>query len=790
MAIPISYTFDGDGSDHELSTVSDFVSVLDTGPGCIINTVGFSTGKTGIAVNGTCAYRWDTATDTFDDDQSAQVQWEQTFNHDFGPGVRIGATGDGYYAVNQFSGSGNHVVLFKRVAGSNTTIATSTATFPGGGTPGTVRIEVVGTALEVFLDDVSIITATDAAIASGQPGLYSVNDTGDYANAIDNFVGDNLAGGAGSYTLNVDSQDRTLALQDVTLTYSSATDYTVNFVNGFQSAVIRLGIGEPAPVTFKDGHPCVRWSSNLKIVSASPADPGTGRYMHGIVRNPTHGNQGYDSSNAWGPTFDSSLDIARGIANGTPFDCPEPTAGDYDCYVFAESRSTGGANPDTQIIRMGFLYVYAQDRFDAMTDPADVISPPEGGPTHPADDVTYSALSLNLLGSGFNLLSGGGILTAHPFSASDFTTASGQMSDGYHDVHSDWLADNVHPDLQMGGTDGTPGRGYPGLWSGHVSMNCLALISTSRSEQHVMNVVRWGRQCHWNRVNGTTHSSDGGEGIGRQFASPIAGKLIGGTEGADMIAFADIASAADPRAVMGELGSIWRVLASDPARTLVHSYLATANGGLTAGVGEAEWGIRHHLTPAEDDALFAVDTGYRHYTLEYVYQTLLWRILGISGPTVDGEPWIDIMSDYVERYRTQAAALGSVNWQMPAQMSETWDALKDQSIGDTYSLDVASMALPVALQDVALTYSGTTYDLAVDSMGLTLALQPVLMQWSNIPTPSYELVVDSMTLPLRLGGVVLALNYSAGTAGGGAAVATASRPKAAFILNRIRRARR
>jgi len=85
---------------------------------------------------------------------------------------------------------GGELVLVKRVAGAITTLGVWISTLTGGGTTYGLALQMIGTAIKVFLNGIERISAIDSSItAAGRGGVRSagVNDAGT-GKHIDNLV--------------------------------------------------------------------------------------------------------------------------------------------------------------------------------------------------------------------------------------------------------------------------------------------------------------------------------------------------------------------------------------------------------------------------------------------------------------------------------------------------------------------------------------------------------------------------------------------------------------------------
>ena len=86
---------------------------------------------------------------------------------------RISTSADTYYGLYYQDGE---LVLIKRVAGVTTTLGTWASALSYGGTTYRVRLEMTGTAITAYVDDVARISVTDGDItAAGRAGLRAVS---------------------------------------------------------------------------------------------------------------------------------------------------------------------------------------------------------------------------------------------------------------------------------------------------------------------------------------------------------------------------------------------------------------------------------------------------------------------------------------------------------------------------------------------------------------------------------------------------------------------------------------
>jgi len=124
--------------------------------------------------------------DSFNNDQYSKIKIVSlgTLNT-VGPLVRVSPSAETFYRVVT---STTTITISKCIVGSFTNIGTTISyTFATGDT---LKLAVVGTTLEVFVNDVSVGTRTDSDIASGSAGIYSRGD-----GVVDDWEGGNVAAG-------------------------------------------------------------------------------------------------------------------------------------------------------------------------------------------------------------------------------------------------------------------------------------------------------------------------------------------------------------------------------------------------------------------------------------------------------------------------------------------------------------------------------------------------------------------------------------------------------------------
>lgn len=133
--------------------------------------------------------------DTFADDQYSQATVTTSIVDSDGVFIGLVVRSDGlpfaggtwYWA---YTDAGGVTQIARVVAGSVTVLATETI---AGLTAGDVlRFEVDGTALTFLINSVPVVTASDATIASGAPGIHISSGDGAGVEQYSSFIGDNL----------------------------------------------------------------------------------------------------------------------------------------------------------------------------------------------------------------------------------------------------------------------------------------------------------------------------------------------------------------------------------------------------------------------------------------------------------------------------------------------------------------------------------------------------------------------------------------------------------------------
>lgn len=192
MTLPVTYSF------------PEPAGVLADPPWTQLNTTVLeSNGSGGTDVDGgstgECMAIWNL--DTFPDDQQVQATLFNSLpgdgSHYVGMLLRDdGATWPGTTCYRFFSDGGSQTDISAFVAGVESVLASDpTRTFTAGDV---LTFSVTGTALDLALNGVSIMTVTDATIASGQPGLYEYSSLGHGGAGWESFVGSGSGGGGGS----------------------------------------------------------------------------------------------------------------------------------------------------------------------------------------------------------------------------------------------------------------------------------------------------------------------------------------------------------------------------------------------------------------------------------------------------------------------------------------------------------------------------------------------------------------------------------------------------------------
>lgn len=159
-----------------------------------LNIGDFSIQSNELAANGVlaadlCAARWNA--DAFPSDQYAQATLSSkgaVINARIGVGVRIATDGSANYYGLYYDDDASETTMFKVIAGVWSAIG---AVFAGNRIVGDVlRLEIVGTTLQYFLNGVSQGTRTDSDLSSGSAGVVGRGLT--TGHRIDNWEGGSL----------------------------------------------------------------------------------------------------------------------------------------------------------------------------------------------------------------------------------------------------------------------------------------------------------------------------------------------------------------------------------------------------------------------------------------------------------------------------------------------------------------------------------------------------------------------------------------------------------------------
>lgn len=160
---------------------------------------------------------------SFADDQfaEAEVSVISTGFSSNGVTVRASTTNGGTFYGLRINGSSGDVAITKRAsfsgpadiaASAGGIVPTSGFTFTH-----TLRLEAEGTTLRGYLDDVEVVSTTDATITSGAPGIQMTDGDGH----IDNWEGNDLAGGTDA-TINATTVTIATELPAVTVTTTAS----------------------------------------------------------------------------------------------------------------------------------------------------------------------------------------------------------------------------------------------------------------------------------------------------------------------------------------------------------------------------------------------------------------------------------------------------------------------------------------------------------------------------------------------------------------------------------------
>lgn len=138
--------------------------------------------------------------DVFPDDQQVSLTAQSTLSGHGDEYIGVIARSDGLpesscSCYQFFSDGGSDTELAKVVAGAFTVLGTANATTVTTGD--VLELVVVGTALTASVNGTPVITATDAAVASGQPGLVLNSSNGPNFLAVGPWVANASGGGGG-----------------------------------------------------------------------------------------------------------------------------------------------------------------------------------------------------------------------------------------------------------------------------------------------------------------------------------------------------------------------------------------------------------------------------------------------------------------------------------------------------------------------------------------------------------------------------------------------------------------
>lgn len=128
---------------------------------------------------------------SFPNDQWAEADIEFTTGGDGAEGavcVRMDGSGNSYYAQI----GNNSITLFKRVAGTRTYLTEGTVT-AAANTLYRVRIEVIGTSIVAYFNNVFCCSTTDSSLTAGNPGLFAHTGQTSLYPDFDNFASTDAA---------------------------------------------------------------------------------------------------------------------------------------------------------------------------------------------------------------------------------------------------------------------------------------------------------------------------------------------------------------------------------------------------------------------------------------------------------------------------------------------------------------------------------------------------------------------------------------------------------------------
>lgn len=165
MALPVTYDFAGAGPN----IAANFTAATGMTGNPFIITSGIGEPQS----VGSDAAMYENV-ETYPNDQYSQLQiitltgGSASGGEGVGVAVRMSTSAREYYLAVMNAAASNNVELSKFVAGSYTFIARATAAFV---TTQLLRLEVSGTALTVKYNGVTLISTTDASIATGKAGF-------------------------------------------------------------------------------------------------------------------------------------------------------------------------------------------------------------------------------------------------------------------------------------------------------------------------------------------------------------------------------------------------------------------------------------------------------------------------------------------------------------------------------------------------------------------------------------------------------------------------------------------
>lgn len=171
----------------------------------ITNALALTSNQVFAASAAQCVSAWKASANDFGDDQYSQATLDDLRNNDnAGVAVRCDTAGSGQGYIAKWSNGDGRIYVQKFTGGGSwSNLTSSIETFTGGDV---LKLEATTNGsdcdLEVFVNDVSVITITDTstALTGGQPGLcyeYSaINQT-----SIDDWEGGDIGGSSGSLTI-------------------------------------------------------------------------------------------------------------------------------------------------------------------------------------------------------------------------------------------------------------------------------------------------------------------------------------------------------------------------------------------------------------------------------------------------------------------------------------------------------------------------------------------------------------------------------------------------------------